>query len=40
MDANADERNKIDTSEEHSRDLHARKREREIYMVREERERI
>ncbi len=29
-DANADERNKIDTSEEHSRDLHARHREREF----------
>ncbi len=28
-DANADERKKIDTSEEHSRDLHARHREKE-----------
>ncbi len=31
--ANADERNKIDTSEEHSRDLHARQRERERQRV-------
>jgi hypothetical protein len=43
MDANADERNKIDTPEEHSKDLHANHSERErgrIYLMREERERI
>jgi hypothetical protein len=34
-DANADERSKIDTSEEHSRDLHASHEERERERERE-----